>query len=128
LVLGVARLSAPNPWRFWTAVSEHVLELGANVGGEAEGQRVAALDDGPPDAGAVFGEPLEQRVAGEAFSFFAALGSDQRSCVAGFLGEAAQLGEGQRLLDQVPLGEFDFFFLCARNSRAFLQPSQAGLP
>jgi hypothetical protein len=82
-------------------LGEQPPQLLLRVRRESQRELACGFDDRTAHPSAVFRQPGEQLLAGEAFSFRPALGRDELPCATGFLRQRAQLRCGERLLDQV---------------------------
>src|SRR5207237_3933902 len=102
-----------------------LFERAAGFLSKSEGQDAAHFDDRPADAAAVFGEPLDQSLAGQPFGLRAALGRDQILSAARPGGERGQLVGRERFLDDVALGELSL--LLREQLPRFLAADSAGL-
>src|SRR5437870_8391388 len=77
------------------------LQLLLRVRSKSQGELASRLDDGPAHPRAVFRQPGDQLLCGKALRFRPALGSDELLRAASLLRQSAQLGGGERLLDQI---------------------------
>src|SRR3954471_436241 len=110
---------------YTTCSGEEPRELLLRIGGESQRQLASDLDDRPPHAAAVLGEPGDQLVPGEPLRLGAALRRDERLGAARFLRERAQLRGRERLLDQVAL--FDLLLLSREKLPRLHAARSAGL-
>src|SRR3989449_7866186 len=77
------------------------LQLLLRVRSKSQCELAARLDDGAAHPRAVFRQPGDQLLCGKALRFRPALGSDELLRAASLLRQRAQLGGGERLLDQI---------------------------